>query len=92
MTKREHKALQELVNKHSEYREKADRAFERLQDLNEKEGSGSRWCCAATNMEDLLAAGKDYVYLYTEYVENNAKADTLEWELGRTLAGLNFWK
>ena len=92
MTKREHKALQELVNKQSEYREKADRAFEKLQDLNEKEGSGSRWCCAASNMRDLLAAGKDCVYLYTEYVENNAKADAIAWELGGTLAGLNFWK
>jgi len=91
MTKREHEALQKEFNKMSEYDAEADVAFKRLQDLNGTEGTGHRWCCAAQNYRDLLSKGKDYTYIYDQYVEANGKRDAMM-DLGRTLAGLNFWK
>lgn len=91
MTKKEHKALQEHFNRMSEFREQADRAFKRLQDLNGEEGTGTRWCCAETNYKDLLSVGKDYTYIYNDYVEACAK-DMLLMELGSTMANLDFWK
>lgn len=92
MTKREREAMQKLVNRHSKYREEADNAFKTLQDLNEVEGTGTRWCSAVENMKDLLSQGRDYTWIYNKYIENSAKADVLEWELGGELAELNFWK
>lgn len=91
MTKKEHAALQEFFNEMGEYDTAADIAFKRLQDLNAKEGTGHRWCCAAQNYRDLLSKGKDYTHIYDNYVEANGKRDVMM-ELGRTLAGLNFWK
>lgn len=91
MTKKERAALQELFNKMGEYDADADAAFKRLQDLNAKEGTGHRWCCAAQNYRDLLSKGRDYTYIYDQYVEANGKRDAIM-ELGRTLAELNFWK
>lgn len=91
MTKREHEALQKEFNKTSEYDAEADVAFKRLQDLNGTEGTGHRWCCAAQNYRDLLSVGKDYTHIYDRYVQYNGMVDAMR-ELGRTLAGLNFWK
>ena len=91
MTKREHEALQKEFNKMSDYMAKADIAFKQLQDLNGKEGTGRRWCCAAQNHRDLLSAGKDYTYIYDEYVKYNGMVDAMR-SLGSTLAELNFWK
>lgn len=91
MTKKEHDALQKLMNEMNELRDRSEQAFKRLQDLNAKDGTGKRWCCAKTNATDLLGCGKDYMYLYEEYVQANAKEDMLV-ELGHTLAELNFWK
>lgn len=91
MTKKERAALQELFNKMSEYDAEADVAFKRLQELNAKEGTGHKWCCAAQNYRDLLSKGKDYTHIYNNYVEASGKYEaTLD--LGRTLAELNFWK
>ena len=75
----------------SEYQGKADKAFKRLQDLNGTEGTGHRWCCAQTNATDLLSVGKDYMYLYDEYVKANAAIDTIT-NLGSELAELGFWE
>lgn len=91
MTKREHEALQEHFNKMSDYMTEADIAFKQLQDLNGKEGTGHKWCCAAQNYRDLLSVGKDYTHIYDRYVQYNGMVDAMR-ELGRTLAGLNFWK
>lgn len=91
MTKQEHETLQGFVNKMSEYQDKADRAFKRLQELNGTEGTGHRWCSAQTNAKDLLSVGKDYMYLYDEYVEAHAAIDTIT-KLGSELAELGFWK
>ncbi len=91
MTKKEHNAMQELFNQMGEYRDAADMAFKQLQDLNGKEGTGHRWCCAAQNYRDLLSVGKDYTHIYDRYVQYNGMSDAMM-ELGRTLAGLNFWK
>lgn len=91
MTKQEHEMLQRFVNKMSEYQDKADRAFKRLQELNGTEGTGHRWCSAQTNAKDLLSVGKDYMYLYDDYVEANAAIDTIT-KLGSELAELGFWK
>lgn len=91
MTKQEHETLQRFVNKMSEYQGKADKAFKRLQDLNGTEGTGHRWCCAQTNATDLLSVGKDYMYLYDEYVKANAAIDTIT-NLGSELAELGFWE
>ena len=91
MTKREHKALQEHFNRMGEFRDKADKAFKKLQDLNGTEGTGTRWCSAEHNYKDLLSVGKDYTYIYNEYVKATAN-DFLLMELGSTLAELNFWK
>ena len=91
MTKREHEALQKEFNKMGDYMAKADTAFKQLQDLNGKEGTGHRWCCAAQNYRDLLSVGKDYTYIYDEYVKYNGMVDAMR-TLGSTLAELNFWK
>ena len=91
MTKREHEALQKEFNKMSDYMAKADTAFKQLQDLNGKEGTGHKWCCAAQNYRDLLSAGKDYTYIFDEYVKYNGMFDAMR-KLGSTLAELNFWK
>ncbi len=91
MTRKERETLQGFINRLSEYEEKADRAFKRLQELNGTEGTGKRWCCAQTNATDLLSTGKDYMYLYEEYVKANAAIDTIT-SLGSGLAELGFWK
>lgn len=91
MTKREHEALQEHFNKMGDYMTEADIAFKQLQELNGKEGTGHKWCCAAQNYRDLLSVGKDYTYIYDEYVKYNGMVDAMR-QLGRTLAELNFWK
>lgn len=90
MTKREHAALQNEINKMTEYMQKADEAFNRLQDLNGTEGTGRRWCCAEQNYKELLSVGKDYSHIYNDYIKYNSKLDALR-ELGSTLAELNFW-
>ena len=92
MTKREREAMQMLVNKGMEYREKSDKAFNRLQDLNATEGTGCRWCSAKHNMEDLHSVGKDYTGIYDEYIKYHAMYEALTMELGGELAELNFWK
>ena len=91
MTKTERKALQEYINKMTGYRVVVDIAFKELQDLNEKEGTGHRWCCADQNYKDLLSVGKDYTNIYNRYVQYNGMIDALN-QLGNTLAELNFWK
>lgn len=91
MTKKEHAALQALFNKLDDYRAEEDIAFKRLQDLNEKEGTGHRWCSAEHNYKELLSKGKDYTYIYNDYVEARGKYEACM-ELGHTLAELNFWK
>ena len=92
MTKREREAMQELVNRSQYYEELRDNAFQRLQELNATEGTGHRWCSAPQNIRDLMSCGKDYMWIYNQYVEYDAKADAFKWELGSTLAELNFWK
>lgn len=91
MTKKEREAIQDLINELSQLRDTADKAFNRLQDLNKTEGTGHRWCCAQTNAIDLLKCGKDYMYLYDKYVEAEAKSDMLT-RLGSKMADLGFWK
>ena len=91
MTKREHEALQREFNKLTEYRAKANEAFVKLQELNATEGTGVRYCSAEHNYKDLLSVGKDYTYIYNDYVRANGMEMALN-ELGTTLAELNFWK
>lgn len=91
MTKREHDALQKEFNKLTDYRAKANAAFTKLQELNEKEGTGVRWCSAECNYKDLLSVGKDYTFIYNDYVKANGAEMALT-QIGSTLAELNFWK
>lgn len=91
MTNREHERLQGHINLISMYRDRANEAFERLQELNATEGTGSRWCSAKTNALDLLKCGKDYMHIYDRYVEAKAREEQLI-DLGSVLAELNFWK
>ncbi len=91
MTRKEQEVLQKFCNRMSKYEAKADDAFKMLQDLNEKEGTGKRWCSAEQNVKDLLSVGKDYMYLYNEYVRADAAIDTLM-ALGSELADIGFWK
>lgn len=91
MTRKEHERLQAHFNTLENHREKADAAFKRLQELNKTEGTGTRWCSAKLNAIDLLKCGKDYMYVYDTYVQEQAKCDALT-DLGRELAELRFWK
>jgi hypothetical protein len=91
MTKVEHKTLQEHFNKMNDYKAEADIAFKQLQDLNEKEGTGHRWCSAAQNYKDLFSVGKDYTNIYDRYIQYNGMVEAMR-QLGSTLAELNFWK
>ena len=90
MTKRERKALQEFMNKTCRYDADSDKVFKELQDLNQRMGTGHRWCSAEMNYKDLLSCGHDYGYLFKMYVALNAKKDLLK-EYGSMLAELNFW-
>lgn len=91
MTKREREALQKEFNKLSDYRAKANEAFQRLQDLNATEGTGIRYCSAEQNYKELLSVGKDYTFVYNDYVKANGMEMALT-QIGSTLAELNFWK
>jgi len=90
MTKKEKEAFQGFMNQYSRYEKEADEAFKELQTLNKNE-TGTAWCCAQTNYEDLLKAGKDYGYLYNRYVEAEAKQDILT-RYGQMMADLGLWK
>lgn len=91
MTKREHEELQKAMNKATAHRKKAEECFHRLQELNFKEGTGHRWCSAETNAKDLLSVGKDYMWLYARYVEENAMEEAT-CEVAKVLSRLGFWK
>ena len=91
MTKKEHDALQKVMNTTQEYREKANQRFKRLQELNATEGTGIRWCSAEQNYKDLLSVGKDYGWIYREYIEAQGIEDGII-KVGVVLANLGFWK
>ena len=91
MTTKERAALQAFVNKYEHYRKQEDKAFKALQKANKEKGSGHAWCSAGENFKDLLAAGYDYTQTYNSYVKYSAMQDAIS-ELGRVLAGVNFWK
>lgn len=91
MTKKEHEAIQKEFNRLSDYRAKANEAFVRLQELNAEEGTGRRYCSAEQNYKELLSVGKDYTFIYNDYVKANGMEMALT-RLGTTLAELNFWK
>ena len=90
MTKKEHAAMQKHINTVYEYRKDADKVFKRLQDLNEAEGTGCRWCSAEQNTKDLLSCGKDYLYLFERYTRAQAKIEMID-SLGCVLADIGFW-
>lgn len=91
MTKNERKALQDFMNKMDTIRAEQGRIFKELQAENRKV-TGNAWCCAESNMEDLVNAGVKWAKgRYQRYVELNAQMDLLN-EYGSMLAELNFWK
>lgn len=97
MTTKERTAIQTFFNKYGEIREQQEKAFKELQDLNGKLGSGSRWCCAMTNRDDILKSDADSrtkgraTYLYDIYTEARGKEELMR-EFGKELANLGFWK
>lgn len=91
MTKREHEVLQARFNKLEYHREEMDKAFKQLQDLNANEGTGTRWCSAKQNAEDLKSCGKNYDHLYERYLIQGGMYEAIL-ELGGDLANLGFWK
>lgn len=89
MTKKEKKAFQDFMNQYSRFEKEAEDAFKKLQTLNKRE-TGTAWCSAQTNYEDLLKAGMNYGHLYNRYVEAEAKRDMLT-RYGQMMADLGLW-
>lgn len=83
--------MQQRINTITELDKKADAAFKRLQELNATEGTGKRWCSAQLNAIELLKSGKDYMWIYENYVTARAKIDALT-DVGCDLASVGFWK
>ena len=91
MRKEERKALQGFMNRYEELNKERDRYFKELQEENKKV-TGTAWCCAKSNMEDLKKAGVTWAEShYERYVQLGAKIDLLG-EYGSMLAELGFWK
>lgn len=97
MTTRERNAMQKFFNRLTEYDNERDRYFAELQELNAKNGDGSRWCSAEHNLHELEKTCKDERIInrareaYRRYEQANGKLDLLH-EFGFELAELNFWK
>ena len=94
MTKKEHEAIQKEFNRIEEIRQKADEYFKMLQDKNGAI-TGTRWCSALNNYQDLAKADPDqegrYRHWYEEYLKYRAMEDAYM-EFGSTLAEAGFWK
>lgn len=96
MTTKERIELQNLFNRISVARERKDKAFKELQELNASLGN-ARWCSAITNFEEIIKTTNDSriktmaEMLFIDFIELNAIEDTLE-DLGGVLLKLGFLK
>ena len=97
MTTKEREAVQTFFNQMTRIDNEADEAFKELQELNAKFGSGSRWCCAQINRDEILEHCKvEYIknrakFVYDNYVKAIGQRDLMS-EFGQTVADLGFWK
>lgn len=103
MTRKEHDALQQEMNRIDHYRKLSDRYFKELQDMSRDLGLPV-WCSAISNHEQLRDRTEPYTVggcsctygdrarmAYEMYISCNAKEDALT-DVALVLSRLGFWK